>query len=105
MDTEIDFRNGVCSIRFNGDLTVYTVAERRSAVLDKCPTGCSATLDLSDVGKVDAAGLQFLLACESYFASGGGLTLSGIGESVRAALELTRLSDRFTEAVANSETE
>ena len=105
MDTEIDSRNGVCSIRFNGDLTVYTVAERRSSVLDKCPAGCSATLDLSGVAKVDTAGLQLLLAFQSYFAAGGGLTLASIGESVRAALELTRLIDRFSEAVAESDTE
>lgn len=105
MDMEIDSQQGACSIRFNGDLTVYTVAECRSTLLDKCPVGSSATLDMSGVGKVDTAGLQLLIAMEGYFAAGGGLSLTGIGESVTKVLELTRLSERFTEVVPGTDTE
>jgi len=96
MNVEVECRQGVCAIRFTGDLDIYTVGRCRSVLLNECPAGASATLDMSRVTHVDTAGLQLLLAMQRYVAAGGGLTVSVVSEPVRRALALARLTERCT---------
>jgi anti-sigma B factor antagonist len=44
-----------------GDLTIYTVAAVKSALMSELAAGSQFAIDLSQVGEIDTAGLQLLI--------------------------------------------
>jgi len=87
-----------------GELTVFTAHELKSAVLAAMqPTG-PLELDLSEVTEFDGAGLQLLLATQHEVAArAGGLHLKGAPAKVLAALRLAGLQNHFAISQTHSE--
>ncbi|WP_137172797.1 lipid asymmetry maintenance protein MlaB [Massilia sp. HP4] len=54
--------DGRLSIHVAGDLTIYQAAEARESLLALVDSARAVDLDLADVGEIDSAGLQLLLA-------------------------------------------
>lgn len=83
-------------IAIAGELTIYTVLELKDQLL----TGLSATeeleLDLSEVGEIDAAGLQLLvLVKQEATAAGKALRFTGHSPVVLELLDLSGLAGFF----------
>ena len=79
-------------IRLSGELTMHHAETIAPLLLAALPTdGSVAQLDLSDVGEIDTAGLQLILAAHretvNRFAS---LTIVAASQAVRETLELFR---------------
>ena len=55
---------GACTIRLNGEMTIYTAAEQSALLLDKLEECDELELDLEDVNDIDSAGVQLLLVLE-----------------------------------------
>lgn len=68
-----------------GDLTIFEVAEFRRNLQTRLDGGASLTLNVSAVGKIDASGLQVMIAAHRSDA----LTIQGL--SVATADEFRRL--------------
>jgi anti-sigma B factor antagonist len=82
------------------DLTIYTAAELKPALLAEARTGESPLLDLSNVAELDSAGVQLLyLADREASAAGRTLRLVGCTPAVREILDLVGFPLR-EEAVA-----
>jgi anti-anti-sigma factor len=86
-------------IRIQGDMTVYSAAELKPALLNALPVASQAErLDLSAVGDFDCAGLQLLLASLSRARSNGTpLRIVAVSTSVREVLELCQRADLLAE--------
>lgn len=79
-------------IRVSGELTMHHAEAIAPLLLASLPTdGSVAQLDLSDVGEIDTAGLQLLMAAHretvNRFSS---LTIVAASQAVRETLELFR---------------
>jgi len=79
------------AFRIEGELTIYRAAELAPALksaLDAVPAGESLTVDLAEVGEMDCAGAQLLIAARrSARESGRALRL---GDRSAAASEVLR---------------
>jgi len=79
------------AFRIEGELTIYRAAELAPALksaLDAVPAGEALTVDLGEVGEMDCAGVQLLIAARrSARESGRALRL---GERSAAAAEVLR---------------
>ena len=83
---------GVLSIHVEGDLTIYEAAEARASLLALVDGARAVELDLADVGDIDSAGLQLLLATARTLSVGGGcLSLAGASAAVAEAIGLLGL--------------
>lgn len=51
-------------MRIEGELTIYTVAERKAEVLDAFGATDAAAVDLSGVTEIDGAGVQLLMVAQ-----------------------------------------
>ncbi|MDY0975966.1 STAS domain-containing protein [Massilia sp. CFBP9012] len=85
--------NGGLSIHIDGDLTIYEAAEARASLLALIDGVRSVELDLADVGDIDSAGLQLLLATARTL--GGCLTLVHASGAVVEAIGLLGLGPRL----------
>lgn len=85
--------DGGLSIHVDGDLTIYEAAEAREALLALVDGARSVELDLADVGDIDSAGLQLLLATARTM--GGQLTLVRASAAVLDAIGLLGLGRRL----------
>lgn len=83
---------GGLSIHVAGDLTIYQAAEARAALLALVGGARAVELDLADVGDIDGAGLQLLLATARTLSAGGGrLSLACASAAVAEAIGLLGL--------------
>lgn len=81
-------------IHFDGELTIYTVAEYRQAILEACEWDRNIEVYLSEVGEIDTAGLQLLASLHRQVMSGGNkLECIDASEVTKEAFELSRFSD------------
>ena len=80
---------GGLSIHVEGDLTIYEAAEARASLLALVDGARAVELDLADVGDIDSAGLQLLLATARTL--GGQLSLAGASAAVIEAIGLLGL--------------
>ena len=61
MTFHIERNDHACTLRIDGEMTIYSAAEHKAQLLDHLD-GCEELeLDLSGVGEMDSAGLQVLL--------------------------------------------
>jgi anti-anti-sigma factor len=81
---------GTLSIHAEGALTIYEAAEAREALLALVDGAGAVELDLADVGEIDSAGLQLLLATARTV--GAGFSLKRPGAAVVEAIELLGLA-------------
>lgn len=80
---------GGLSVHVEGDLTIYEAAETRASLLALVDGARAVELDLADVGDIDSAGLQLLLATARTL--GGRLSLVGASAAVTEAIGLLGL--------------
>lgn len=88
-----------CSIKIDGELTIYVVNEFKqqlSAQLDNCE---SIDVDLSGVAEIDGSGLQFLMALKKLNnkVDQKNVRFKNHSQSVIEAFELLNLSARFND--------
>ncbi|HJV25007.1 MAG TPA: STAS domain-containing protein [Aromatoleum sp.] len=78
--------------RPEGELTIYTVAERHRELMSALEAGRAVDLDLSAVNEVDCAGLQLLiLATREAGRRGIGYRVAACSDAVKDALETIQL--------------
>jgi anti-sigma B factor antagonist len=92
MDESLPIRRQDGIIRVSGELTMHHAETLAPLLLASLPTdGSTAQLDLSDVGEIDTAGLQLIMAAHretvNRFAS---LTIVAASQAVRDTLVLFR---------------
>lgn len=79
-------------MRIEGELTIYTVAERKAEVMDAFGVPHGVEVDLSGVTEIDGAGVQLLLvAREAARGRGVGATWTNPSSVVAEALSVTGL--------------
>ena len=84
--------DGSLSIHVAGDLTIYQAAEAREALLALVDGACAVELDLADVGEIDSAGLQLLLATARMLAAKeGSISLKRPNAALVEAIDLLGL--------------
>lgn len=95
MDTE----DTVGHIGIKGEFNIYTAAALQQLLLDALNAGSKVEIDLSDVGEMDCAGLQLLIAARREAArQGKPIHISGSNPVVLELLELCALSGIIDEA-------
>ena len=55
---------GVCTVRLDGELTIYTAAKQSELLLGKLEQCDELELDLGNVDDIDSAGVQILLVLQ-----------------------------------------
>jgi anti-anti-sigma factor len=94
MGVRVEAEENRFCVHFEGELTIYKVAEYRQAMLESCEWDRDIEIELSEVSEVDTAGLQLLAALyRQVRESGNKLECNGASEAVVAAFELSRFSD------------
>lgn len=92
------------SYAIQGELTVFTAHELKTALLSAMPSTGTLQLDLAEVSEFDGAGLQLLLAAGNEAkVRGGQLALAHATEKVDAVLRLTGLQDHFAKPASENQ--
>lgn len=88
-----------CRIRLAGDLTIYHAALLQRRLLDALSAGRDVEVQLGEVGDIDSAGVQLLLALHREVTSlGRSCRLVGAPAGIVATLGLLGLSDQLDTA-------
>ncbi len=83
-------------IAITGELTIYTALELKDQLLAALSVTEALELDLSEVGEIDAAGLQLLVMIKQQAAvSGKALSFTGHSSVVLDLLDLSGLAGFF----------
>lgn len=96
MPVHVENKDHTCTFRIEGDMTIYTAAEHKAALLDRAGDCGQVELDLSAVGEMDSAGLQILLMLKHEAdAAGKELRLLNHSQAVFEVLELLNMQAHF----------
>lgn len=88
------------TLRLEGDLTIYTVAEQRASLFTAISANRDLEINLEAVGEVDTAGLQLLLAAKRQAARDGrALRLTMHSPAVLDVLEIANMTAWFGDPV------
>jgi anti-sigma B factor antagonist len=83
-------------LEFEGELTIHTAADRKTALMTLTEAGGDLDVDLSAVTEMDTAGLQLLLlAAREAAAHGGRLRVVGGSRAVADVLAIAHLDERL----------
>jgi len=83
----------VMHIEIKGELSIYTVAALRQQLIDALGAATEVEVDLSEVGEMDSAGMQLMVAAKREAAlRDKTLRFSGHSPAVFDVLELCKLS-------------
>jgi anti-sigma B factor antagonist len=83
-----------------GELNIFTAAELRLQLLEALATSTELEVDLAQVGEIDSAGLQLMLATKREAASRNlAVHFTGHSPAVCDALELLKLSGQLGDPV------
>jgi anti-sigma B factor antagonist len=89
----VDTEDNKMHIEIKGELSIYTVAALRQQLLDALDGAQEVEVDLSDVGEMDSAGMQLMVAAKREAAlRDKALRFSGHSPAVFDVLELCKLS-------------
>lgn len=89
-----------------GELTIFTAAERKTHFLDFLKSGNVLEIDLANVTEIDTAGLQLLMLIEREAAQAGkSLRFVTYSKAVLDALELANLVSLFGDPVTSVDNE
>ena len=90
IEMQTDASSGKSIISARGELSIWTAAELKSALVGKIEAGGPLILDLREIEFIDITGLQLLCSAHrSCVARGAGLT---VGETSRALADTARLA-------------
>jgi anti-anti-sigma factor len=89
----------VDALQIDGDMTIYQAEELKQKLLTTlAASGASLTVDLQNVGEIDSAGIQLLIAAKHAAAAiGKSLVLTARSQAVTEVLELFGLVGFFAE--------
>ena len=88
------------TLSIEGELTIYTAATQKDAILAFLHAGDSLELNLSQVTEMDTAGLQLLIMAKNEATqTGKSLRLSMHSPAVLEVLELSRMDTVFGDQV------
>ena len=89
--------DGTCVVSVAGEVDFYTRTALEEALVGVLDDGATAvTVDLSECGFIDSAGLHVLIGAHARLAqSGGGLALVSVSPHLLGVLEITRLDTLF----------
>ncbi len=93
MQFEIESRTGGLAI--DGDMTVYTAADLKTALLAQTIVSQKLDVDLSQVREFDTAGLQLLLMLKKR--AQGQMRITACSHAVRGVLTLCHLENLIAE--------
>lgn len=100
MSVLMERNDQVCTLRIDGEMTIYTAAEQRTALFAAWGDCAELELDLAAVGEIDSAGLQILLMLKREVeAAGRVLRLSNHSQAVFEVLELLDMQAHFGDPV------
>lgn len=90
---------GICRLEFEGDLTVYEVAEVKPILIGALQKHAEVECRLDGVGEIDTAGLQLLVMAKlEAMSSGKRLFLGQLNPVVSEIVELFDLAEVFDES-------
>lgn len=100
MNATFQRESNACNARIEGEMTIYTAAQLKPALLSLLE-GCNeAEIDLSQVTEIDASGLQLLLLAKREASrTGKSLRLVGHSPAVVECLDLCNLTAAFGDQV------
>ncbi|MCB6183960.1 STAS domain-containing protein [Leeia sp. TBRC 13508] len=88
------------------ELTIFTAADCHQILLTACKEGLALTVDLGEVGEIDGAGLQLLIATRHQAMKDGlQLTFTNHSAAVLSLLDLCDLGGFFGDPVIISKGE
>ena len=61
MSVDVEYQGSSARVALSGELTIYSVAEIKSALAEAMGKASAIEVDLSAVSKIDTAGLQLML--------------------------------------------
>ena len=97
-------KGGVCSVRLEGEMTIYTANEQAECLLGELENCQTLELDLADISDIDSAGVQVLLALHRASDEiGHTLSLVNHSQSVLEVLELLDLQASLGAVATESE--
>lgn len=89
-----------CAVRIEGEMTIYTAADLKPALLAPLADCRELELDLARVAEIDTAGLQLLALAKLEAArAGGDLRLINHSDAVRDVLDLCGMVGFFGDPV------
>lgn len=92
------------TLDIDGDLTIFTVAEQKTRLLNFLASGEQLEIDLAKVSEIDTAGLQLLILLKREAARvGKKLSFVMHSQAVLEVLELTQLTGVFGDQVVLSQ--
>ncbi|HLA29420.1 MAG TPA: STAS domain-containing protein [Pseudomonas sp.] len=96
MTIRVEMKNGLCLLRIEGEMSIYTAAELKSQLLPHLGLSGELEIDLSQVSELDGAGLQLLLLAKREAARAGAtLHLSWHSRAVLEVFDLCNLAGFF----------
>ncbi len=100
MSVHVERTDQVCTLRIDGEMSIYSAAEHKTQLLDHLAECEELELDLAGVGEMDSAGLQILLVLKRELERAGrGLRLSNHSQAVYEVLELLKMQSHFGDPV------
>ncbi len=100
MTVHIERSDSICTLRVDGEMTIYSAAEHKAQLLDHLDECEELELDLSGVGEMDSAGLQILLLLKRESEKAGhSLRLTNHSQAVFEVLELLNMQAHFGDPV------
>jgi anti-sigma B factor antagonist len=99
MDIREKIEGSTCRLEFEGDLTVYEVAEVKPILIDALKKHEAVECRLDGVGEIDTAGLQLLVMARlEAMAEGKRLCLGELNSVVAEIVDLFDLAGFFEES-------
>lgn len=97
MEITAEEKEGVSTVRIEGDLTIYNAQDLKKALIESIsPCGKPVCLDLSGAGEMDTAGFQLLyLAFREARKDGVDIRISGASPQVSSIIGLYGMMDYF----------
>jgi len=96
MTNAIGGEGGTCSLRIEGEMTIYRALELKQELLARLDESAAVELDLTGVTELDTAGVQLLLlAMKTAQAGQRELRLVAQSPAVAEVLELLNLETNF----------
>jgi anti-anti-sigma factor len=100
MPSTIETINGVCRIRIEGDMTIYTALDLKQELVPCLAEAPHLELDLSRVNEMDSAGMQLLMLLKRETGKRGShLALSAHSPAVTEIIDTFNMAAYFGDPI------
>ena len=87
---------GKLTVLLEGRLDTVTSPDLEAALAGEYDGADELVLDLTDLAYISSAGLRVLLSAQKKMAGKGGMTVTGVNETVNEIFDITGFSDILT---------